>query len=805
MPKTDWTQRFSNWFNWYNSGAGPYFNHGDATRPYYIKNYNYASNTAYASDPSKMVTLTEGQSYGLWYALMADNLPAFLAVFNVMQLNHKLSAQNISTSKSAQGNPWSQELADFTNNLGVSLLDDRGLNPSLEVYGWVWSQDYDGTTGGDQSGLASDYLAPDGDLVFVACLLMAYERWSLRGFLTQAQKILADFAQYGVRKCGGRYALTMGQYRYGGGFTLPAPQFLNLSAGTVFPGSDQVIFNDVDFTTGDAVRIYNTGGAVAPGGLALQDTIGAVWPKYYVRVNGSFNFSFYHTKADAVAGTNIIDITSTGSGNVYIIPYETQRGQVATNPSYLHPPFFRLFAKYDTTNAAIWNQLASSAYVDISDTCTRNYWNMPAYLQGINIADGSRSLFRSGGDSASHQLDAIRVAVNMAFDGTSDALTTLKTQCQFNSTTNLWEPKAGAQGGIWRYFVDTGFIPSTMDAKASQVYTPLSINISTNQIDFGVTGLQGMPMHADGTTPPFNFLAAATYYPRYVSGTSYTMHLSAADATSGANVFDIQTAGTAPLFTVGHLFLSANVNITTDVITLSDTITWKTGDPVVYSRDTGATSPGGLPSGTTFYARLLSLNTLTLHTTSAGAIANTGKVDITSVGGGTGIFMLSTQVANVGWYYRGGTNALDTFSPYGAAQIMAYKYSLNGYADAEAFYNALPTWVKQQDNGSYIENNGDYYPQHAIGLITGVMGGNAQDKYNGRSYLTFSGSTAQATAASALEEIRAKLAVPAYGVLLTDGNGLFIVPVIGPRAWDALSSDQKSATIKLTGNWRPVG
>src|SRR4051794_29037707 len=111
MPKQQWKDIYTHWFNWYNSGAGPYFNHGDATRPYYIKNYNYAANPSYAVDPSKMVTLSEGQSYGMWYALMADNLPAFIACYAVMKENHKLTRPNMVNAKSLAGQAWSAELA----------------------------------------------------------------------------------------------------------------------------------------------------------------------------------------------------------------------------------------------------------------------------------------------------------------------------------------------------------------------------------------------------------------------------------------------------------------------------------------------------------------------------------------------------------------------------------------------------------------------------------------------------------------------------------------------------------------------
>jgi endo-1,4-beta-D-glucanase Y len=800
MSKATWQARYASWFSWFKSGAGPYFN-GGVGFPYHLKNFNYAGQTAYASNSSKMVTLSEGQSYGMLYALMADDFVAFNECYKVLENKHKLSAGNIATGKSQQGTAWSQELADFMNNLGVALYEN-GTDVSLNSFGWIWSEDYD-AAGGNQTGLASFYLAPDGDVVIIGCLLLAYERWNIKGYLIDALASLNALAQYGVRKCGTRYALTMGGYRGGGGFENPAPIALTLDGSSVFPGSDQIIFNDAGLTTGDAVRLWNTGGATAPAPLAFQDGIGTSWPKYYVRVNGSFNLSFYPTKADAVANTNIIDITTTGSGLCYVYPYETQGGQVATNPSYLFSAFFLLFAKYDSTNAAIWTSLATNSYGDITDSCTRNFWNMPTYLEGVNINTGARELF-NGNDATSHQLDAIRVALNMAFDGSAAALTVLKTQCTFNGSTQKWEPNAGASGGIWRYFLDTGFIPSVMEGKATQVFTVGTVDTTADTVDLGVDYLTdnstySNPITIQGTSIPGGLNAALTYYPRKVSGTVYQLHLTQANALANTSKVDITSAGSTLKAISGFSFTNANVNTTTDVITVPSSLNCKTGSAVYFTRLSASTSPTGLTAGNQYYIRFASLLTCTLHSSSAGAIANTGKVDITAAGSGT--FMLSHTDAPVSWYYRGGDSSM---SPYGAAQIMATIYALNGYIDAETFYNALPSWIQQQVDGSYVESNGDYYVQHALGWLNGIMAGAASDKYNGRGYLVFSGGSAASDAATALAGIQSALAVTNYGNVLGNGSGSYAVPVTGPRAYDTLSSGQKSSYVKQlpAGTWK---
>jgi hypothetical protein len=84
---------------------------------------------------------------------------------------------------------------------------------------------------------------------------------------------------------------------------------------------------------------------------------------------------------------------------------------------------------------------------------------------------------------------------------------------------------------------------------------------------------------------------------------------------------------------------------TTDVCT-SNTHGMTTGQPVrVSSSGSPEDLPAGLSSGVTYYVRWASADTFTLHTTNAGAVANTGKVDITDAGTGTHTVSMGTRVA----------------------------------------------------------------------------------------------------------------------------------------------------------------
>ncbi len=82
-------------------------------------------------------------------------------------------------------------------------------------------------------------------------------------------------------------------------------------------------------------------------------------------------------------------------------------------------------------------------------------------------------------------------------------------------------------------------------------------------------------------------------------------------------------------------FANTDINTSTDVITITSH-GFTTADPVSISRSGGAgTFPTGITEGVVYYARNVSTNTITLHTTGAGATGNTGVVDITAAGSGT--------------------------------------------------------------------------------------------------------------------------------------------------------------------------
>lgn len=110
---------------------------------------------------------------------------------------------------------------------------------------------------------------------------------------------------------------------------------------------------------------------------------------------------------------------------------------------------------------------------------------------------------------------------------------------------------------------------------------------------------------------------------------------------------------------------STTTNTTTDVVTLSTGGGWETGSLVkVFA------TAGGMTAGTRYFWRAASTTTGTVHTTLAGALANTGKVDLTAA---VGVVQMIGLKLGPTWntgsgsdYVRGtGTGSTDLFASRG--------------------------------------------------------------------------------------------------------------------------------------------
>ena len=111
-----------------------------------------------------------------------------------------------------------------------------------------------------------------------------------------------------------------------------------------------------------------------------------------------------------------------------------------------------------------------------------------------------------------------------------------------------------------------------------------------------------------------------------------------------------------------HYFIASNVNTGTDVITLHCVPSWNIGDEVIFNiADQTSSLVGTSPpnvgaayyvgdNGTTSTAIAASVVSVTLHTTRAGALANTGKLDYSAA---VGKFYLERAATSPGYFGNG--------------------------------------------------------------------------------------------------------------------------------------------------------
>lgn len=117
-------------------------------------------------------------------------------------------------------------------------------------------------------------------------------------------------------------ATTGGAINYGNGSSgsiYGSSSGKNLAISYVDSGNDTLFIPNHGLKTGDAITIWAGPGGTMPGGLSSGTT-------YYAGVIDGNTIKLYTSRADAVAGTNPVNITSSGSGNLYATFYGSSAG-----------------------------------------------------------------------------------------------------------------------------------------------------------------------------------------------------------------------------------------------------------------------------------------------------------------------------------------------------------------------------------------------------------------------------------------------------------------------------------------------
>lgn len=213
-----------------------------------------------------------------------------------------------------------------------------------------------------------------------------------------------------------------------------------------------------------------------------------------------------------------------------------------------------------------------------------------------------------------------------------------------------------AQPSYWDTVLTPGWIPSSTDVAGDSLTFAKDPGWATGETvrvvaGFGAeaTGLVTPPTATDTTT-------SATYFVRNLGNKTYSLHTTQSNALAGISAQDI----TAPIPHTGSIIIAGGndalsylgqrpinesrvpastktslttttgplvtaTNVTLDTVDLASPVTWANGDRVRVSA-TG----GGLTAGVTYFARVVGANTVSLHTSWAGAQNGSSRVNITA-------------------------------------------------------------------------------------------------------------------------------------------------------------------------------
>ena len=245
--------------------------------------------------------------------------------------------------------------------------------------------------------------------------------------------------------------------------------------------------------TGQAV-IFSAGGGTAPAPLVEGTT-------YFVRAASSTTISLHPTVADAIANTNIIDITTAGTGSAF------------------------------TLNASTINLSITFAASDINT-------GTEVITKAHNFVTGTQVIFNNGGGTSPTGLtNNDSYFVRRLTDTT---LTLHPTEADASANTNVIDITAAGTGLAFRLYADqTDFSAVNVDTTTNRI---------TRTHNF-VTG-DTVKFSANGGVAPSPLVDGYYYFVRRISDTQITLHGSAADATSNTSPADFSTTGTGSLFTL---------------------------------------------------------------------------------------------------------------------------------------------------------------------------------------------------------------------------------------------------------------
>jgi hypothetical protein len=245
--------------------------------------------------------------------------------------------------------------------------------------------------------------------------------------------------------------------------------------------------------TGQAV-VFSAGGGTAPAPLVEGTT-------YFVRAASSSTIALHTTLADAIAGTNTIDITTAGTGSAFTI-------------------------SANTINLSL--TFAASDINTSTEVITKAH----------DFSTGTQVIFNNGGGTSPTGLtnnDSYFVRRTGA-----TTLTLHPTEADATAGSNTIDISAAGTGLSFRLYADqTDFSAANVDTSTNRI-------TRTHNFETGDT----VKFSANGGVSPSPLVDGYYYFVRRISDTQISLHGSSADATSNTSPADFSTTGTGSLFTL---------------------------------------------------------------------------------------------------------------------------------------------------------------------------------------------------------------------------------------------------------------
>lgn len=190
--------------------------------------------------------------------------------------------------------------------------------------------------------------------------------------------------------------------------------------------------------------------------------------------------------------------------------------------------------------------------------------------------------------------------------------------------------------------VDVSCLINLKDERGVQVQTQF-LSSSPHKMKTGTL------VEFTATTFPYPIVANTNYVARVIDSTNFTVHSTLEDAANNVNPIDVISPGT------GVVAIGKQDFAPVTILNFSTNHNLFNGDAITISNTSGS-MPSPLLEGVTYYARVISATSISIHPTLADATNNTNAIVLTSSGSGT-TSILKTMTASASPGYNNNITA----------------------------------------------------------------------------------------------------------------------------------------------------